>query len=276
MRLLLVLTSLVASLILPTTSAYPARDVKKFPCHKYLDIISNWPDGFRGILKLPVLDVVKNMRDKMQNGDVILTFNKSITTLDIPQGDHQKRKVDSKRKEYRVFIKFQHELTRLRKGGVFKLDISVHFPRWKKGNTGISAIQFGDFHCPSVAPTPPPIPTCGVRMIDNTPPDGYRAQMLIPIGKETHTKWDVEVFFTRPLQTFDVPSAVKIDPQARDVQVFKMHNRSYNNRIVGPTTFPLEFMVHFDRNRHKKRDVKIGYIKFNGKIVCKAPQMDRY
>ena len=113
------------------------------------------------------------------------------------------------------------------------------------------------------------LPTCEVKKIDNTPTDGYRAKMLVPIGDVSYKSWDLEVSFTRPILTFNVPHAEKEDPSARNVTVFEVHNLRHNGDGEGPL-FKLEFMVHFDRSTVEKKDVKISQIKFNGDIKCQS------
>ena len=249
------------------TSAYPARDVDKFPCHEYLDTISDWPDGFRGMLELPVVEDMQILPKEMKTGDVVLTFNKSINTLDIPEGEHTFRKV-ADNKEFRIFIKFKNQLKRLRKGDVFSLDISVHFQRYLKGSIGLSGIDFGKFHCPPEVEKPREYPDCNdyIHMIDNTPPDGFRAEIQIPVNY-TMNGWNMEIGFTKELLTLDVPNGIRT-PLVRNVKVYSIENREYNGFIKAYSIFRLEFMVHFDRNRFKKRFVKINYIRF-GFFQCR-------
>ena len=256
------------------TSAYPARNVDKFPCHEYLDIISDWPDGFRGMLELPVVEDMHILPKELQNGDVVLTFNKSINTLDIPEGDHASRKV-VENKEFRIFIKFKNQLKRLRKGDVFSLDISVHFYRYLKGSIGLSRIDFGKFHCPPEVEKARDYPDCNdyIHMIDNTPPDGFRAEIQIPVNY-TMNGWNMEIGFTKKMLTLDVPNGIRT-PLARNVKVYSIENREYNGFVKAHSIFRLEFMVHFDRNRFKKRFVKVNYIRF-GLFQCRNKSAMEY
>lgn len=257
---------LLSSIFLSGVVSYPARDVDKFPCHKYLDIISDWPDGFRGMLELPVLEDMNVLPDEIKKGDVYMNFNKPIYTLDVPQGDRSKRK-EKERKDYVVFIKFKRELIRLRKGDIFSLDISVHFDRKEKGRIGITSLQFGRFLCPKIDKIPP-IPHCGefIRLIDNTPPDGFRAEVRIPVKYEMKG-WNMELGFTKELLVLDVPQGIRT-PTERNVKMFYIQNRQYNGLIKANATFQLEFMAHFDRNVIKKKDVRVNYIRL-GVFECK-------
>jgi len=250
--------------------ATPARDVEKFPCHAYLDIINDWPDGFRGMLELPVFQQMSPFPESMQDGHVILNFNRSLNALDIPEGDHSKRKVLKNNQEYHVFIKFVNQLTRLKKGDIFSLDISLHHQRWMKGRIGITGIQFGNFICPEPVDKEVTYPDCSkyIEMIDNSPPDGYRAAIKIPVNY-TMNGWNMEVGFAKPILVLDVPQGVRT-PAARNVKIFNIENREYNGFVKKDSTFRLEFMVHFDVNRLKKRDVKINYIRF-GIFECRLP-----
>jgi len=261
----------VVLLLVAKVASFKALDTKKFPCHKYLNIISDWPDGFRGKLNLPAIKKVKYMKEAMKAGDIILTFNKPIRTFDAPQTDQSKQIVSEDGKKYSVFIKFRSVLNGLNKGQSFHFDISVHFPRSEKGKIGIVAIQFGDFLCPVPEPTMATLPVCNIEKIDNSQPDGYRAKMLVPIGETSYKKWNLEISFTRPILVLDVPHAEKENPSARNVKVFKVHNLRHNGHGKGPT-FELEFMVHFDRNAVAKKDVKISQIKFNGEIKCQSAE----
>ena len=248
----------------------PARDILKFPCHEYLDIISEWPDGFRGMLELPVKQKMWSFANLFKDGHVIIRFNKSINTLDVPEEDHGLRKVSSDGMEYRIFIKFLNKLKFLKEGDVFSLDISVHHQRWMKGKIGIVAIKFGNFVCPEPVDAVPNYPSCDayIRMIDNTPPDGFRAEFMIPVNY-TMNGWNMEVGFTKEILVLDAPQGIRM-PSVRNVKVFSIENRDYNGFIKKNSIFCLEFMVHFDRHRFKKRYVKVNYIRF-GLFQCRLP-----
>ena len=199
---------LIFAVFLQYVSCWPARNVKKFPCHKHLDIISDCPDGFRGKLILPVLEDMKVLPEGMKDGDVKIKFTEAIQTLDVPEGNHALRKViDSK--DYSLFIKFKDLLTVLRKGDTFELDISVHFDRALKGKVGISQIDFASFHCPTVRAESFPDCSAYVRKLDNTFPDGYRAELYnIPV-KTTMRGWNLELGFSNRLFVLDVPNGMR-------------------------------------------------------------------
>jgi len=242
-------------------ACWPARNVKRFPCHKHLDIISDWPDGFRGKLILPVLEDMQVLPDSMKDGDVKLKFNHAIQTLDVPEGEHSRRKVVAN-KDFSLFIKFKHQLKILRNGDNFELDISVHFNRALKGKVGISQIDFASFHCPVVAEEEPKLPDCSgyVRKIDNTFPDGYRAELYnIPV-KTKMRGWNLELGFKNDLFVLDVPHGVRT-PNERNTKKFYIENREYNYLLKPNSKFELEFTVHFDRNKYKKSSMYVNYIR---------------
>ena len=243
----------------------------KFQCDQRLTIKDDWADGFRGILSLPVLDEVANMKEEMGKSDVSISFNQPIIMLDVPQFDQNKQVISNERKTYSNVVKFASlELDHLKKDDVFKVDMTVHFPRSEKGNIGLVGLQFGKFRCPQPKPeklAQVRLPPCRIQMIDNSPTDGYRAKMLVPIGKSHHDEWVVEVGFTRPLLTLDVPDAVNMNPDDRNVDVFELQNREHNGEVHGPI-FKLEFTTHFDEKKVKKKDVKISEVYFNGELKC--------
>lgn len=245
-----------------------SADLNKFPCHKYFKVIDDWPDGFRGKLKLPVVDnLFLQLPEVMKNGHVIITFNKPIRTLDIPDGDMARRRVYGNM-EYHIFMGSLSKLMRLRPGNIFELEISVHYDRrYANGQIGISAIDFGSFNAPLAPPTPQ-LPKCAelIQMIDNSSPDGYRAEIRIPVQRAM-TSWEMEIGFTRRVLVLDVPQGIS-QPQRRNVKYFYISNREYNGFIRAHSTFKLEFMVHFDRNRVEKKAMKINFIKFGNCVHC--------
>merc|ERR1719378_78604 len=254
----------------------PARDVGKFPCHAFLDILNEWPDGYRGMLELPVLQKMSPYPvDLFKNGHIVLKFNRSLNALDIPEGDHSLRKVSDDNREYRIFIKFTNQLRSLHMNDYFSLDMTIHHQRWMKGKIGITGIQFGKFQCPEPKIEEIKYPNCDqyIRMIDNTPPDGYRAEFNIPVNY-TMKGWNMEVGFTKEILVLDVPQGIRT-PAARNVKIFSIENREYNGFIKKNSIFKLEFMVHFDRNRFKKRYVKINYIRF-GTFQCRLPSFEHH
>lgn len=250
--------------------ANPARDVIKFPCHEYLDIISDWPDGFRGMLELPVLQKMNPLPENMQNGHVIIKFNRSINTIDIPEEDYALRNESYDNKEFKLFIKFTQKLKALSICDVFSLDISMHHERWMKSKIGIIGLSFGNFICPEPVDTVPIYPSCDayIHMIDNTPADGFRAELMIPVNY-TMNGWNMEIGFTKEILTFDVPQGIRM-PSVRNVKVFTIENREYNAFVNKNSIFRLEFLVHFDRHMFKKRYVKVNYVRF-GLFQCRLP-----
>ena len=167
----------LALLIVAATAVVEARRKPKFPCHRYrvIESGSDWPDGYRAKLNLPVVKAVKLMKKKMKGGDVIITFNKPITRLDAPQTDTSKQQVSDDGKTYSLFVKFpEKEFGNKKKGQTFTLDISVHHPRSMKRGFGIVGLQFGEFLCPPK----PKLPECQIEMIDNAQVDGFQVKVL--------------------------------------------------------------------------------------------------
>lgn len=244
-----------------------------FRCGHFFEVFDEWQDGYRGMLRLPVLDHFTKMKDEMQNGDVIVRFTQPVFAVDIPKTEKRREVVSPDGRTYRNFIKFKYnELWRLQKGDVYELEMTVHFSQYQKGKIGVEALQFGKFKCPAIKATARPqsvLPPCRIIKVDDSEPDGYRANMTIPIGLKHYYEWNVEVQFNRPLLSFDVADAEKINPQERNVYLFKMYNRPYNGDMWGPW-LNLQFMVHFDDLKVKKKHVDIYQIKFNGEVKCRS------
>ena len=100
----------------------------------------------------------------------------------------------------------------------------------------------------------------------------FQGTALVPLGDMKYENWKMEMRFSRPIFNMYIPeseNAVKENPDARDVTVFKVHNVPDRAEGKGPI-FRLEFIVHFNGEKVDKKDVKLSQIKFNDKVKCQA------
>ncbi|XP_066933460.1 uncharacterized protein [Clytia hemisphaerica] len=156
----------ISSYGIECSSSRSAKDVfgeehlKQFPCHKNLTIETNqdWDDGFKGTLKLPVLqDMSKDVLENdplFKYGHVNLTFNKNVSVSNITEENHGARKEEDNKK-FSIFTKLdiKPELAEKEVGDVWDFGFTIHHDQEEnseklKGKVGITEIQFGNYICP--------------------------------------------------------------------------------------------------------------------------------
>ena len=104
---------------------------KQIPeCSTVFERTQFWPDGFKGILKIPVKTAVNGW-------NVTVYFDGKIRNFDVHQGD----KIRAIKGVYFVVKNYKHN-ARLGAGTTFKFEITVHFSRSLKKRPQVSLVRF--------------------------------------------------------------------------------------------------------------------------------------
>jgi len=273
---------------------FKEEHLKQFPCHKNLTIETNqvWEDGFKGTLKLPVLqDMSKDVLENdplFKYGHVNLTFNKNVRVSNIKEENHGARKEEDNKK-FSIFTKLDInpiELAEKKVGDVWDLGFTIHHDLEEnsgnlKGKVGITEIQFGNYICPEPIRAEADQTATDwcyhyIQPVDKTQPDGLRADISIPIEKikmsaeDLKSNWTMDLAFPKniKLQTLHFPDA-NVSPdlnQKPNANMF-LAEKSNPNDPIKDGKFTTEVNYRFNRDKYEKKNVKIVYIKL-GNFQC--------
>eukprot|EP00111_Clytia_hemisphaerica_P024153 TCONS_00071202-protein len=249
-------------------------------CESYLTKISNWPDGYRGILNLPVLE-------QMHGWNIKITFTHNVRNFDTAYGDVRRTSMQ----EYN--IKNRPHNGNLRSPGTFRFDFTIHHDRSTKQWLRIKSIQFGSFSCgmggnpttiapTTIAPTtnipttnapttnPPTtttteqaiLPTCEEFItVIQTKPTSELFDLRLPII-ESSKGWLLNVGWTKPAKCFLFKGPVYITH--KQMQEFQFKSR-FPEPLEVQTMFVRRFNATFmDTDRPFINHIKLGKFECRG------------
>lgn len=101
-------------------------------CSTVFERKQTWPDGFKGILKIPIKTTVNDW-------NITVYFNGKIRNFDVHQGE----KIRDIKGVYFVVKNYKHN-ARLNAGTIFQFEITVHFSRSLKKKPQVSFVSFRD------------------------------------------------------------------------------------------------------------------------------------
>ena len=101
-------------------------------CERHVVVVDPWPDGFRGYLKLPI-------KQKMKNWEATVQFSRPLFTFDVWDVDVIKRRALMHFK-----MKNKSYLPALQPGKIFKLGFAIHHPRSMRPKPKVVSITFGE------------------------------------------------------------------------------------------------------------------------------------
>eukprot|EP00794_Sanderia_malayensis_P007296 gene7296-8112_t len=224
-------------------------------CDTYIQIINEFPDGYRGVLTVPVL--------ADQNGwNIQVYFDKHVSTLDVPNANVQRRI----KKYHGSSFNLTHLLHNmdLKVGTNTTQDFVVHFSRYERPRPKIQKIQLGAFVCEPETPktTVQPLPVndqCVSTMtIPNCTSDvritrryaqGYDMELGVLIKKSV-SAWKLAIFFNVPVMILRVPDA-NIVTNINNTQ-FVIASKDNKGRLQPGQMFKLQFSVNLFRSNNTR------------------------
>ena len=99
-------------------------------CSNVFQLTQSWPDGFKGILKIPI-------KTDVNGWNITVYFDGKIRNFDVHQGD----KVKALNGVYFVVKNYRHN-ARLISGAIFRFEITVHFSRALAKRPQVSVVRF--------------------------------------------------------------------------------------------------------------------------------------
>ena len=239
-------------------SAIKASSQDEKSCDAYLQMISDFPDGYRAHLTLPVLE-------NMPNGWTIkITYTEPLRNFDTSMADVTRSSRD-------VSLVPRPQYQSLKSPGSFKLDFTIHHARDIKKSMRIASIEFGSFRCG--AGSGGLTETCEKFVsILNEDLNHQLFDLHLPISENNNNvAWQLQMGFTKPLSCFKHLGAsilTQIPSQTTNEHDWTTF------RVVSTIPEHLKsekmFVKRFD-TKFKNRAV-VSWIKF-GKFECRGNKL---
>lgn len=213
-------------------------------CGPYMQRVQSFHDGYRGKLKLPVLQTVRGWK-------VEIEFDKHIRTFDTPSGN-----LEGGRKAGLIFniLNHRHNSDLIARKNLV-IDFTVHYQRSMIPPPKIKKISFGQFSCMAEdigteegeCIFAQDLPDCGsaLRKI-NTWPDGFRARLALPVERSVH-HWKLLLVFNKPIKVLDFPQG-DIEKKVNRTE-FMIKSKDYNGKLKQGSTITFDLTVHYQRGQ---------------------------
>ena len=226
-------------------------------CDSYLRKISDFPDGYRAYLKLPILESTNS------GWTMKIKYSHKIRNFDTSMGDVRRLPGDRE-----VHLKNRPHLKKLTSPGTFSLDFTIHHLRNVKKSIHIESIEFGSFRCGAGGSGGGGVvkDTCEefISIIDIDSKHQLFDVRLPILEEETTQPWILEMGWTKPLACFKHNGASTISQQQ---QWSKFKVVSKNVEILKTDQmFVKRFDVSFKQNQGRSY---VNWIKF-GKFECRG------
>ena len=165
-------------------------------CESYLRKISDFPDGYRGYLSLPILE-------NMQSWQVKISFTHDVRNFDVPEGD-------KKRTEPRTLtIVNRPHNGKLKSPGTFRFEYTIHHSRNVKKALKIASVEFGSFRCGAGGGGGVKQPCYEFISVIKKRNDGELFSLRLPILEETNG-WSLSITWTRPVKCLTYQGPVRL------------------------------------------------------------------
>lgn len=245
---------LFMSISLGSTTKQQQQDDTK-TCDSYLRKISDFPDGYRAYLKLPILESTTNgWTMKIKYSQKIRNFDTAMADVNRLQGDRE------------IHLKNRPHLKRLTSPGTFSLDFTIHHSRDVKKSIHIESIEFGSFRCGTGNGGGGVKDTCE-EFISIIEVDSKHQlfDVRLPILEEQTTQpWILEMGWTKPLACFKHNGGSTISQQ-KQWSKFKIVSKNVEI-LKTDQMFVKRFDVSFKVSEGRSY---VNWIKF-GKFECRG------
>ncbi len=244
-------------------------------CDAYIKVSNRFPDGYRGIMNVPVLAA--------QNGwNLLLQFDKNVKTLDVPNANIQNGIKNGSRF---ILTHLRHNM-HLPAGRNLTQEFVVHFTRNERPTPKINRMQLGEFACEPareidntdqnspgqcVSNMPAPqIPDC----IDNSRivsqwSEGFKVELSIPVQRAVPA-WKMVIFFGSPVMVLTFPHGNILTN--RNNTEFIIGNKDYNARLQAGKVFKVELTVRYFRSSNARIQ---GIIFDPARYICGSQQFGK-
>ena len=243
----------VVLLVVSLASATKKQQEDAKSCEFYLSKISDFPDGYRANLKLPIL---QNMS---QGWTMKIKYTQEIRNFDTAMAD-----VNRLSGNQEVYLKNRPQYRVLKSPGTFTLDFTIHHGRNIKKSIRIESIEFGSFRCGSGSAGAGENSCEEFISIVSIDSKHQLFDVRLPIlVAKTNKPWLLEMGWTKSLSCFTHHGASTITQQ-KHWSTFRVVSKFADETLKTDQLFVKRFNVTFNIARSYVNMMKFGKFECNG------------